>query len=181
MSEYQNNGHELGWDEGIQDDSGAFLLLEDGDYNFEVTNFERGRFPGSAKLPACNKAVLTLRVDTTKGSASVKYDLILFSTLEWKISAFFRAIGQKKHGEKIVPNWNTVVGAKGRAKFKQRTYTKDGEEKQANDIADFYDYDPAFFAAGNDWTKQADAAPAAPQSVMNGYQTSTPAFTPGKF
>lgn len=144
----QNTAHEIGWDDEISNDGAQFILLEEGDYNFTVTNFERGRFPGSAKIPPCNKAVLTLGVDTPDGPASVKYDLILWSSLEWKLSEFFRAIGQKKSGEAFRPNWNNVVGACGRARFKPRTYEKkDGTTSEVNDVKSFYDYDPAFFTA----------------------------------
>lgn len=139
MSEYQNDAHEIGWGDQIVADGGEFLLLDEGDYDFTVTAFERGRFPGSAKIPACNKAVLTLTVQTQKGEANTKYDLILWSSLEWKISEFFRAIGQKKSGEAFVPRWNEVVGSKGRAHFKPRKYLKNGEERQVNDISKFYD------------------------------------------
>lgn len=139
MSEYQNDAHEIGWGDQIVADGGEFLLLDEGDYDFTVTAFERGRFPGSAKIPACNKAVLTLTVQTQKGEANAKYDLILWSSLEWKISEFFRSIGQKKSGEAFVPRWNEVVGAKGRAHFKPRKYLKNGEERQVNDISKFYD------------------------------------------
>lgn len=137
--DYQNTAHEIGWDDTISMDGEQFITLEEGDYDFTVTGFERGRFPGSAKIPACNKAVLTLTVNTAEGAANVKYDLILWSSLEWKISAFFRAIGQKKNGEAFVPRWNQVVGSKGRARFKPRKYTKDGEERTVNDVASFYD------------------------------------------
>lgn len=139
MSEYQNDAHEIGWGDQIVADGGEFLLLDEGDYDFTVTALERGRFPGSAKIPACNKAVLTLTVQTQKGEANAKYDLILWSSLEWKISKFFRSIGQKKPGEAFVPRWNEVVGSKGRAHFKPRKYLKNGEERQVNGISKFYD------------------------------------------
>lgn len=139
MSEYQNDAHEIGWGDQIVAEGGEFLLLDEGDYDFTVTAFERGRFPGSAKIPACNKAVLTLTVQTPNGEANTKYDLILWSSLEWKISEFFRAIGQKKSGEAFVPRWNEVVGSKGRAHFKPRKYLKNGEERQVNDVSKFYD------------------------------------------
>lgn len=153
MSEYASTPHELGWDDEISNDSGSFVLLEEGDYTFTVTAFERGRFPGSTKIPPCNKAVLTLTVDSPQGQASVKYDLILYSTLEWKLSEFFRAIGQKKHGEPLRPRWNELVGSRGRGHFKPRTYTKkDGNEGKANDVEKFYDYDPAAMGLDAGWT-----------------------------
>ena len=83
------------------------------------------------------------RIDNDKGSATARFDLILYRTLEWKIASFFRCIGQKKHGEKVVMDWNKVVGARGKAHIKPRTYTKDGEERQVNDVDRFLDYDPS--------------------------------------
>ena len=89
----------IDWDDIIETDGQEFVLLPDGEYNFTVTNFERGRFPGGAKIPACNKATITAQVETPQGVAIVKFDLLLYRTLEWRISAFFRRIGQKMHGE----------------------------------------------------------------------------------
>lgn len=141
-----NKNMELGWYDTIEDDGSGFIVLEEGDYNFTVTDFERGRFPGSAKIPPCNKAILTLCVVTPDGLAYVKTDIILARNLEWRISSFFRCIGQKKHGEKLVMNWDKVVGSQGRARFKPRTYiSRDGEERTANDVDMFYDYNPEFF------------------------------------
>ena len=133
----------MDWNDTIEDDGQEFVVLPEGDYTFTVTNFERGRYPGSAKIPACNKASLTIAIDNDKGNATARFDLILYRSLEWKIASFFRSIGQKKHGEKIVMNWNAVVGSRGKAHFKPREYTKDGQTRQANDVERFYDYDPS--------------------------------------
>ena len=163
MSEYINDAHEIGWDDEISNDGGQYIVLEEGDYNFTVSAFERARYPGSAKIPACNKAVLTLAVDTPGGTASVKYDLILWSSLEWKISEFFRAIGQKKHGEKLRPQWGAVVGSKGRGRFKPREYDKkDGSKSKVNDVEKFYDFDPNFFSGQSASASTSAPAPSAP-------------------
>ena len=150
MSEIYNNNYAAGqdsnfmdWDDVIQSDGTDFVVLEPGDYEFEVVAFERGRFPGGPKVPPCNKATITLQVTTPEGVARVRTDLLLYRTLEWKISAFFRSIGQKKHGERLVMDWNSILGRHGRARFKVRKYQKDGETRQANDVDRFYDYDPA--------------------------------------
>lgn len=149
----------MDWNDAIESDGQDYVLLEEGDYNFEVVDFERGRFPGSAKIPPCNKAALTLQVRTPEGKiASVKVDLILFRSLEWRLSAFFRCIGQKKHGERLVMNWGKVLGSHGRAHFKPRSYTnRDGEERRINDVDRFYDYDPKFFTAEDNWTDLTDS------------------------
>ena len=86
----------IDWNDVIEDDGQEFVLLPEGDYNFVVTNFERGRFPGSAKIPATYKATISIQIFSELGVASMKFDLILSKALNWKLSAFFRSIGQKK-------------------------------------------------------------------------------------
>ena len=141
----------MDWDDVIQDDGQEFVVVPEGDYTFTVTGFERGRFPGSAKIPACNKATISINIDNEKGVANARFDLILYRTLEWKIASFFRCIGQKKHGEKVVMNWNGIIGARGRAHIKPRTYQKGNEDRQVNDVERFYDYDESVgFAPVND-------------------------------
>lgn len=148
MADYTNNNVGMDWNDTIENDGQEFIILPEGDYNFVVSAFERGRFPGSAKMQACNKATLTLQVETEEGIASVRTDLILNRLVEWRISAFFRCIGRKKHGERLVMDWNNIIGTKGRARFKPRKYNdKDGNERQANEVDRFYDYDEKFFTA----------------------------------
>lgn len=136
-----STGHALDWDSVIEHDGEEFTLLPEGTYNFTVSDFQRGRFPGSAKIPACPKAVITLKVTAPDGeSTSVRTDLILWGSLEWKIASFFRSIGQKKHGEAFKPDWNAITGATGRVKLKIRTYTnKEGRDVQVNDVDKFLD------------------------------------------
>ncbi len=146
---YQNDQNMfLDWNDTIESDGQEFITLEEGDYIFEVTGFERGRFPGGQKIPACNKAALTLQVKTDAGVAVIKTDLLLYKTMEWKLSSFFRCIGQKKHGERVAMDWTRVIGSRGRAHFKPRTYTdRDGNERQANDVDRFYDWEEKYFPA----------------------------------
>lgn len=143
MSEYQKNGA-MDWDSAIENDGQEFILLPEGDYVFTVTNLERGWYNGSAKMDPCNTANMTLEVRTPDGTARITTRLFLSYAVEWRLSSFFRSIGQKKHGEKLIPKWNEVVGARGLAHFKPRTYVgQDGEERKANDVARWIDYDPA--------------------------------------
>lgn len=139
---------EFQWDDTITKDASDFILLPEGDYNFTVESFERGRHTGSDKLPACNKAILTLRIDTAEGTAKITHNLFLHSKTEGLLSAFFSCIGQKKKGEPLKMNWQKVIGATGRCKIGIHTYTKDGEERKNNDIKRFYPKEdgPAFKA-----------------------------------
>lgn len=151
----------MDWNDTIETDGSEYIVLEEGDYNFVIMDFERGRFPGSAKIPPCNKATITANVRTEAGNASVKFDLILCRSLEWKLAAFFRCIGQKKKDEPLKMDWTKVVGSGGRAHFKPRSFiSSSGEERMVNDIERFIDYDPAFFKSGggSDWTAEAEAA-----------------------
>lgn len=158
MSDYLNNNAGLDWDDAIENDGQEFIILPEGDYNFTVVDFERSHFPGSAKISPCNKAVLTLQVRTNDGIANIRTDLILNRIVEWRISAFFRCIGQKKHGERLIMDWNRVVGSRGRAHFKPRTYTdRDGNERQVNDVDRFYDFDEENIPVEGEWVELSEA------------------------
>lgn len=130
---------ELDWNDSIEKDSNDFILLPEGDYNFRVTTFERGRHNGSEKLPACNKAIIHLEILAPEGTVKIQHSLFLHTKTEGLLSAFFSSIGQKKKGEKLQMNWQAVSGATGRAKIGVRNWTAtDGAIKQSNDISKFY-------------------------------------------
>ena len=145
---------EFQWDDTIKKDASDFVVLPEGDYNFMVESYERGRHNGSDKLPPCNKAILKIRIEAPEGTAVVSHNLFLHSKVEGMLSAFFSCIGQKKKGEPLRMNWNTVPGSVGRLKLGIRKYTgSDGKEKQANEVKRFYPKD----------------------------ENQTPRFTPGSF
>ena len=136
----------LDWDDEIENDGQEFVILPEGDYNFTVTAFERSRHPGSAKLPACNKASLTLQVKTDQGIANCFTDLFLYRTMEWKLSQFFRSIGYKQKGQRLVMDWNHVIGSVGRAHFKPSEYKdREGNTRTKNEVERFLDYDEKYF------------------------------------
>lgn len=137
------------WDDTITKDAGEFILLPEGDYNFIVESFERGRHTGSEKLPPCNKAILTLRIDAPEGTVKITHNLFLHTKTEGMLSAFFSSIGQKKKGEPLKMNWGYVPGSSGKCKVGIHTYKKDnGDEVKYNDIKRFYPKEegPAFKA-----------------------------------
>ena len=142
----------LDWDGVLENDGSEFPVLPEGDYTFEVTGFERGSFPGSEKMCACPKATVTLKVTSREGTTNVFDDLILHKRMEWKLSQFFRAIGQKKKGERVTMNWNAVVGSKGRAHIVQNTYTgRDGNEHTNNKVGRYLDYDESQMVKADDF------------------------------
>lgn len=128
---------ELDWDSEISHDS-EYVLLPEGEYDFTVKKFERARHNGSPKLPACNKAVLTLEVTDGKNKATIEHNLFLHQKTEGMLCEFFTSIGQRKHGEKLKMNWPAVMGAKGRCKVYVDKWTgKDGQPKESNKIRKF--------------------------------------------
>jgi hypothetical protein len=163
MSDYENKGYELDWDSEIENEGSEFIVAEPGDYDFTVTNFERGRFQGSAKMPPCNQAKLTIRLDLSEGTCEIKHNLFLHSKTEWKLCEFFTAIGQRQSGQRVAMNWNAVIGSKGRCKVSKRSFeSRDGKTLWANDIDKFY--------APSNTDNQPKSTPAA-----------TTGYTPGKF
>ena len=133
-------GYELGWDSAIENDSPEYVILPNGDYDFEVVGFERARHPGSEKLPPCNKAIVSLKMTGTEGTAVIKRNFFLHSSTEGLICAFFTSLGLRKRGERYVMAWDKIVGCKGRCKVEQRSYIKrDGTEGVTNDIKQFYE------------------------------------------
>ncbi|WP_217588775.1 hypothetical protein [Lentibacillus saliphilus] len=137
---------ELQWDDEIEKDGGDYILLPAGDYNFTVTKFERGRFQGSAKMPACNQAKLELTVHSQEhGDVVIFHNLLLHTKTEGLLSNFFTGIGQKKKGEKLRMNWNTVIGSKGKLQLEINKFVgRDGEERTNNQVKKFYPYEEAF-------------------------------------
>lgn len=131
------------WDDIIEKDGNEFILLPEGDYSFIVTKFERKRYtPGEhSKLPPCNQADLTITINTQEGQkVNIIHSLFLHSKCEGLLSAFFIGIGQKKHGEPLKMNWNSVIGARGQCKVGIKNYTKkDGTQGQSNEIKKFYE------------------------------------------
>lgn len=112
---------ELGWDDSIEKDE-EYILLEAGEYVFKVEKLERARFAGSTNMSACPQAILTLIIITPKGPVKLTHSLFLHSKTEWALSSFFTSIGQKKKGEVLKPNWNTVPGSTGRCKIIKEEY-----------------------------------------------------------
>ncbi len=140
----KDQGKALDWNDEIQNDGEDFTIIPEGDYDFQITKFERARFNGSDNMAPCNKAILSIDIFNEDGKtiSTIKHNLFLSSKSEWQICQFFRSIGARQHGEKIKMDWNTVTGKNGKCKVIHK------KEKSKNDatkeiifvnIAKFYD------------------------------------------
>lgn len=174
MSDYVNNGYELSWDAEIENEGSEFVVAEPGDYDFTVVNFERARFQGSTKMPPCNQAKLTIRLDMPGGkTCEIKHNLFLHSKTEWKLCEFFTSIGQRQSGQRVAMNWNAVIGSRGRCKVSKRSFESNKDKKilWTNDIDMFYP--PQVDTSGN-LPYRTDNLPQSAPAAAAGY-------TPGKF
>ena len=172
-----DNNYTFDWGDEINNESADFVLLPEGDYDFTVEKFERARFDGSDKLPACNKAIVTFTIWGADDCISITENFLLCSKLEWKLSALFLSVGMKKHGEPLRMNWSDLPGKKGKAHiFVDPFKKKDGTEGKANKIKKFYAYDED--------ENVETVKPAAQPAYQQPAQYSTPqagGWQPGKF
>ena len=135
----------LGWDDEIKNDKSTFEVVPAGTYPFEIVSLKRGQHQpkpdGKGKLPSCPKAEVIVRVFPPDGDyADIDHNLFLHSRCEGMLCSFFLAIGQRKHGEPLRPNWSRVVGSKGFCKVSVREYVgNDGNKYQSNDVKSFLD------------------------------------------
>ena len=124
---------EFGWDDVIAEEGSEYTIIPEGDYNFTIDSFTRGRHTGSEKMPACNKAIVKVMVEYDGENIAVDHTLFLHSKSEKSLSNFFLAIGLKKRGEPLQMNWNNVPGARGKCHVKPREYNG----KKYNNISYF--------------------------------------------
>jgi hypothetical protein len=123
------------WDSIIEsppEGGSDFVLLPPGYYPFTVTAFERGQHNGSAKLPSCPKAIVTLLIDTT----TIKASFFLFGTTVGMITGFFTACGLRKHADALdLTLFPKSIGCSGYCKLIIREYTgRDGKQYKSNEV-----------------------------------------------
>ena len=161
MNDMNTTDRALSWDDEFTNEQQEFVLLPEGDYAFEVTGMERARFEGSAKLPPCSMAKLTLKIfGGAKGDTTVTDRLYLHTKTQGLLGAFFESIGQCKRGETFRPRWNEVVGARGWCRLGIREYTKQsgpsaGKTGQSNEVTRFLPPPEPKAAPAQGWTQGA--------------------------
>lgn len=141
MTEFNKNLEQdiaLDWDSEISAES-DFSPIKDGKYAFEVVGFERGYYdpqPGS-KMIACHTADLRLRLVGEQGPVGeLRQRLFMTKKMEWRLSAFFVSIGQKKKGEPFAPNWQKIIGSQGMCEVVRRM-NKDGSTSDYSEVKRF--------------------------------------------
>lgn len=156
----QNDGS-FGWDDEIKEES-SWELFPEGDYLFRIKTFEKSRYAGGDKIPACPKAVVTFEIFKPDGSSTeLTENFLLHKKMEWKLSEFFASVGMKEKGAPVRMLWTPeLIGKQGVCKVIVHTYKKDGEDRHINRIDKLYpSYDqpsmqpPAQPAQARGWTQ----------------------------
>ena len=140
-------GRELSWDDTITDDGKEFEPVPEGDYDFTIEKWERGRSKGEGKLPACNTAIVHFVIHDREREVTIRENYLLHTKMEWKLSELFRSVGLKKEGEPLRMNWTALPGLTGRAKVGLKPGLKD-PSKQFNFIDKLYPKEPKKFEPG---------------------------------
>ncbi|MEG2533705.1 MAG: hypothetical protein RSB04_11900 [Gordonibacter sp.] len=150
------------WDSkiGEEADEGGFVILPAGEYPFEVTGIERGRYDGNPQkgTKPCPRAIVSIRIHGGDlGSTTIKERINLNKRSAWKIKEFFVSIGLIDAAAKeFVPNWSGSVGCHGICMLKKYQFDgRDGDIVDANDVKKFL---PP--ATGATSTESTPAAPA---------------------
>ena len=135
-----NNGA-LDWSDEIEKES-SFIELPEGDYDFVIDHYERGRHNGSDKIPPCNMAIVYFNIRTYDGQeVQVRQNYLLHRKMEWKLSELFRGVGLKGEGEKVIMAWDRLAGLSGRCKVTLDPDRNDPSKKY-NHIDKLYPKEP---------------------------------------
>lgn len=134
-----DNQKTFNWDDEISNES-SFVIFPAGNYKFTVEGFEREYYGGGPKIPPCNKANLTLKIEDELGRhVTINDGLFLCEVMEWKLCSFFTAIGLRKHGEKVRMAWDKIIGRSGMCKIFIDEYEKNGKKYQNNKVDSYLD------------------------------------------
>lgn len=151
------NDAELSWDATIESDAPEYVLLPEGDYTFAVESYERTRYAGGDKVPACPQLIVHLLVIGEDGTsmANIRHSFFMLASKAHFLGSFLTCLGLKKPGEAIQLDVNKLPARTGRAHVVVREYNG----KQYNNISKFLKPDQA-----------AAATPNNQQAVFNGFQ-----------
>jgi hypothetical protein len=152
MTEKHEEDKGFGWDDPIDPtiEGKRNPLLPDGKAKFVVIKIERKREEygtfGTQNVAHVHMSVASL-VDLDMEPAEMEEKLCLHQDLQWKITQFFTAIGQRKHGNqgKFVPNWKLAEDeGSGECMMKSRKYIpkrgkNQGKELTVNNIDRYLD------------------------------------------
>lgn len=129
---------DLAMDGIIENDGQELIILPKGEYSFVVVDYETSEYTDTkAGNRTRKKVIVHCQIDFNGSKVTIKEQLPLKKTMEWKFCQLFTCIGDRKSGEQLKMNWNEIKGKGGKCIVKPRKFNSNGEEKQTNSIDKF--------------------------------------------
>ena len=133
------------WDAPLDDEGRDFAILPKGEYRFAIPSkpiirsVSKGGKTEGAQMGKLELLIFALDDVNYEKPLGIGFDnLIRHTSTDWKVCQFFTAIGERKHNEVIVPPWDMVPGASGRAIFYPDKY----EGKESMKVDKYLDPEP---------------------------------------
>lgn len=126
------------WDSEVTVTNDERIVFDEGEYSFEVVDFQRVMVNKSAKYKGYPQADYTLKVSRPDGATTQVHErIILDSNFDWKINRFFGAIGMRTEENKdtFQPQWDKCIGKTGTVVLSVVKDTYDGRTFDKNEIA----------------------------------------------
>ena len=145
MANTMESGYD--WNDEIEMGS-SFVELPEGDYDFMIDHYERARFNGSDKTPACNMATVYFNIRTFDNQAvQIRENFILHPNMKWKLSELFISVGLAKENERSHMPWDRLAGLTGRCQVSLDADRNDPSKKY-NHIKKLYPKEPKTWQGG---------------------------------
>tara|TARA_R110002074_G_scaffold105742_4_gene228404 strand:+ start:2504 stop:3250 length:747 start_codon:yes stop_codon:yes gene_type:complete len=149
----------------IQDDGQDFVLLQAGTYAFHVIDFEQGEYQDKKSNGKVRKRIIVhLQIDHDGVKHTIKDYLPLKRSMEWKFCQLFKGIGDRKKGDPLVMDWQSIRGKGGMVKIKVDSFksSTDGSMKQSSKVDRFLD--------------PSESSTTGPDATAGGSQVQAPSF-----
>ena len=141
-------GNVLDLNDSINQES-QFVEVPEGEYDGRIDHVESGicQWDGTYNGNPTRDVYVNLRMPDGS-DAQLRDTFVLNSDFEWKLSQLFLGTGQKKKGEPLRPNWDMVVGARGKCEITVNEYQKDGETRKNNRVKNYKEFTRPSFQNG---------------------------------
>lgn len=126
------------------DDSAPFVVLEPGEYDFDVEDIDVFQYAGGKKIAACDALAVRLKCYNENATGYVIENMYLVKSQAWKLTSFLKSVGLiDKNAEKgtkvpLMQMIGEAPGRSGRLTLVKREYDKrDGSKGEANNVSAF--------------------------------------------
>tara|TARA_R100000655_G_C2969002_1_gene190053 strand:- start:486 stop:1217 length:732 start_codon:yes stop_codon:yes gene_type:complete len=119
-----------------------FVIAPAGYYDFYVVKYETQEYTDKNVNPhrTRKRIIVTIQFEFQDEKIEIKEYFPLKKSMEWKFCQFFKCIGDRKHGEPLVMDWQNCTGKRGKVKIKIDDWeNKNGDVLQSNKVDKYID------------------------------------------